>query len=236
LQVEVLPVNRLIQSILPWCEEAIAAKVEIEFAVTIEPGRDGAVRFGLLQVRPMAVSREAVEIGEDELAGENLLGASASVMGNGCVDWIRDIVYVLPETFQLKDSRAAAAEITAVNRQLVESGNFYALIGPGRWGTSDPWLGIPVEWGQISGARVIIETHLPGIHIDMSQGSHFFHNMSNLGILYFSLKQNDLFPIDWKWLAEQKVIDEGKFIRHIRLTSPLTVKVDGRKRLGAIFK
>jgi hypothetical protein len=236
LQVEVLPVNRLIKSILQWCEDTFAAKVEIEFALTIDPARDGAVRFGLLQVRPMAVSQEVIEIADSELAGENLVAASDNVMGNGRMDCIRDIVYVVPETFQLKDSKAAAAEITGINRQLVESGTAYALVGPGRWGTSDPWLGIPVEWGQISGARVIIEAQLPGINIDLSQGSHFFHNMSNLGVLYFSIKKHDLCPIDWKWLGEQKVINERKYIRHIRLKSPLTVKVDGRKRIGVIYK
>jgi hypothetical protein len=236
LQAELLPINRLIQSILRWCEETFAAKVEIEFAITIDPTRKNAFRFGLLQVRPMAVFQEIVDIEESHLAWEKPMAASRNVMGNGCVDWIQDIVYVVPETFQLKNSKAVAVEITGINRQLVDAGISYALIGPGRWGTSDPWLGIPVEWGQISGARVIIETQLPGIQIDLSQGSHFFHNMSNLGVLYFSLKKDDLCPMDWKWLDEQKVMNERKYIRHIRLKSPLKVKVDGRKPIGAIFK
>lgn len=236
LQVEVLPVNRMIKSVLHWCEETYAARVEIEFAITIDPDRKGAVRFGFLQVRPMAVFREPVEIKESELDRQSLLAASDNVMGNGTVNGIQDIVYVAPETFRLKDSKTIGAEITDINRQLVEAGIPYILIGFGRWGTSDPWLGIPVEWGQISGAKVIVEAQLAGIHIDLSQGSHFFHNMSNQGIFYFSIKKNDLFSVDWKWLGKQIVINERKYIRHIRLNSPLTVKVDGRTRKGVICK
>jgi len=238
LQVDLLPVNRLIKSILQLCEEEVGARVEIEFAVTIEPGVKKQVRFGLLQVRPMAVSCDMVELDEerwDDPPGR-ILGASDNVMGNGCIENIEDVLYVVPETFAFKNSGEIAAEISAVNRRLVEAGTPYLLIGFGRWGSSDPWLGIPVDWGRISGARVIVESQTKGVTVDLSQGSHFFHNISNLGVLYFSIKKDGPYPIDWEWLSRQPAAAQGKYTRHVRLPSPLTVKTDGRKRKGVIFK
>ncbi|MCK5059005.1 MAG: hypothetical protein KAT34_20325 [Candidatus Aminicenantes bacterium] len=236
LQVELLPVNKLIKAILKLCEGTFDAKVEIEFAISIDPGDKKSARFGFLQVRPMALSDEMVEINEVELSPETVFAASGNVMGNGCVDNIRDILYLDPKSFNLKFSQAIAAEISPLNRQLVEAQIPYLLIGFGRWGSADPWLGIPVNWGHISGARVIIESQLPGVQIDLSQGSHFFHNISNLGILYFSIKKSDRFPIDWEWLNSQQVLKSANFVKHVRLKSPLAIKVDGRKRMGVIFK
>jgi len=237
LQVSMLPLNPLIQSILKLCEETFSARVETEFAVTIDPVQKTA-RFGFLQVRPMALSAVEVDLEESDFVPGSLLTSSESAMGNGCIEGIRDILYLVPETFNLKDSRAMAGEIAAVNRKLLDTHTPYLLIGFGRWGSSDPWLGIPVDWGHISGARVIVEAQLPNASfgIDLSQGSHFFHNLSNLGILYFSIPRTSPFPIDWEWLKKQELLDEGKFSRHVRLTSPLTVKVDGRNRQGVILK
>ncbi len=236
LQTELLPLNKLIKSILAFCEETFAARVEIEFAVTIEPGSKKSARFGFLQVRPMAISDEMVEVQEAELTPGNVFAASHKAMGNGSVLGIQDIVYVDPDAFNLKNTKATAAEIFPINRRLLEAGTPYLLIGFGRWGSSDPWLGIPVDWGHISGAKVIVESQLAGVNVDLSQGSHFFHNLSNLGILYFSLEQGDNFPIDWLWLKEQQVVQEGQYVKHVRLKSPLTIKVDGRKRFGVILK
>jgi hypothetical protein len=236
LQVNLLPVNRLIKSILELCEETFETKVEIEFAVSIDTQEKKVVRFGLLQVRPMAVSEEYVELEPTDLEPENVLAGSENVMGNGTIEGIRDVVYVDPEKFKLKDSRTAASEIAAMNRKLRKENRPYLLIGFGRWGSSDPWLGIPVSWGEISGANVIVEAQVTGITPDLSQGSHFFHNISNLGVNYFSLKQNETLPIDWKWLKGNEEIEAGNLVRHVRLDSPLKVKVDGRKRKGVILK
>lgn len=236
LQTELPPLNKLIKSILAFCEEIFAARVEIEFAVTIEPGSKKSARFGFLQVRPMAISDEMVEVQEDELTPGNVFAASHTAMGNGSAQGIQDIVYVDPDTFNLKNSKAIATEIFPINRRLLEAGTPYLLIGFGRWGSVDPWLGIPVDWGHISGAKVIVESQIAGVNIDLSQGSHFFHNLSNLGILYLSLKQGDNFPIDWRWLKEQQIVQDGEYVKHVRLKSPLTIKVDGRKRLGVILK
>ncbi|HLP58073.1 MAG TPA: PEP/pyruvate-binding domain-containing protein [Candidatus Deferrimicrobium sp.] len=240
LQVELLPVNRLIKSVLELCETTCNAEVEIEFALTIDAAKKKATRFGLLQVRPMAVSCEMIALDEEKMNRDpqNVLAAANNVMGNGCIANIKDILYVVPETFALKDSKDIALEIGTVNRRLVEAGKPYLLIGFGRWGSSDPWLGIPVDWGHISGSRVIIESQLPGTgaSIDLSQGSHFFHNISNLGVLYFSLSKGEKFPIDWQWINHQELIYQGNFTRHVQLKSPLRVEVDGRKRKGVIFK
>lgn len=240
LQVELLPVNRLIKSVLEICETTFKADVEIEFALTIDSAKKQPTRFGLLQVRPMAISCEMIDLDEDKLTRDpgTVLAASDNVMGNGSMETIKDILYVAPETFSLKDSKTIAQEISTFNRRLVDAGKPYLLIGFGRWGTSDPWLGIPVDWGQISGARVIIESQLPetGGSIDLSQGSHFFHNISNLGVLYFSLAKNGKFPIDWQWINDRELLHRGNYMRHVQLKSPLTVKVDGRKRKGVIFK
>lgn len=238
LQVNLLPVNNVIKSVLKMCEDTFDAKVEIEFAITIELVTRGVVKaqFGMLQVRPMGLFEEMIEIDDLSLTREKVLTASDNVMGNGTIHSIKDILYVDPELFQLKNSRAIATEIETFNRELVDTASPYLLIGFGRWGTSDPWLGIPVDWGQISGARVIIESQLEGVYADLSQGSHFFHNMSNLGILYFSLKKADLLPIDWEWLKQQPIVRKGNYAAHVRLNDPVTIKVDGRKRKGVIFK
>ncbi len=244
LQVKLLPLNPLLEDLMKLCEETLEAKVEIEFALSIEPGqwRPGGhgsatrVHFGFLQVRPMALSAEMVEIDEKEMVPEKVLAASKNVMGNGSREDISDIIFVNPDNFQMKNSRAIASEIGNLNLELIESGRPYLLIGFGRWGSSDPWLGIPVDWGQISGARVIVESQLPGVTVDLSQGSHFFHNLTNLGILYFSLRQGAPFPIDWQWLKSQKKKKSGQYVHHVRLSRPLSVKVDGRQRKGVLFK
>jgi hypothetical protein len=236
LQTELMPLNDMVKLVMKRCEEVCNAKVEIEFAVTIDQTKGNRFRFGLLQVRPMAVSDEVVDLDDEYTEDREILTASEDVMGNGTEESIWDIVYVKPETFDLKHSKIIAWDIADLNSELVKQGTPYLLIGFGRWGTSDPWLGIPAEWGQISGARVIVETQLKNRSIELSQGSHFFHNISNLGVFYFSVKSSGPSPVDWKWLDQQTVLHDGEFIRHVRLNSPLTVKVDGRKRQGVIFK
>lgn len=238
LLANLLPVNELVETLLALCEKTFQAKVEIEFAISMESSPQGRpqVRFGFLQVRPMAVSQELIVIQEELLTPEKVLATSDNVMGNGCLDNLYDIVYVNPETFQMKNSKLIASELELINRQLLETKTPYLLIGFGRWGSSDPWLGIPVNWGQISGARAIIEAQLPGVTVDFSQGSHFFHNMSNLGILYFSIKYNAALPIDWQWLNQLPVSHEWQHVKHVRLNKPLSIQVDGRQRKGVIFK
>ena len=157
-------------------------------------------------------------------------------MGNGINNNIKDIVFIKPNDFRAEYTRSMAKEIELINSSLIDKNINYILIGFGRWGSSDPWLGMPVVWNQISGAKVIIESSLPDMNPDYSQGSHFFHNITSFGIFYFSCKSTQNIKIDWNWLLQQKIITETKFVQHVRLTSPLEVKVDGRNGTGVILK
>jgi hypothetical protein len=225
------PVNDVIRSLMRMCEEEIGDPVEIEFAMTFEPHR-----FGFLQVRPMMVSAETVVVDEADLCGPGVLAASDRVLGNGTVDSIRDVVYVRPDRFEAKHSRRVAAELNDFNRQLLARGRPYLLVGFGRWGSADPWLGIPVKWGQISGARVIIEAMQTGMNVEPSQGSHFFHNLAGFRVPYFSMPYSGRFAVDWEWLNGQTVERETELLRHVSLEQPLAVRVDGRSGRGVIFE
>jgi len=157
-------------------------------------------------------------------------------LGNGINNNIEDIVYVNPEIFETKFTQQIAEELEQINKELVNQHRPYLLIGFGRWGSSDPWLGIPVNWGQVSGAKAIVETALENLNVEFSQGSHFFHNLTSFNVSYFSVKISDPYKIDWEWLSKQEIEEEINFVRHISLPSPIQVKVDGRSGQGAIFK
>jgi hypothetical protein len=231
LVLEQLPFNDLIKSLLSVCEEALDTPVEIEFAMTFNPHQ-----FGLVQVRAMAVPTDVVQVSEQELLGDNLLGASENVLGNGIVESIRDVVYVKPKGFELKHTKSIVPELEHFNSLLLGAGAPYALIVIGRLGTLDPWLGIPVQWGQVCGAKVIVETTLDSARLELSQGSHYFHNMINLGVKYFSMPFDRRYKIDWDWLEAQEAVEETQFVRHVRLPAPLKIRVDGRRSRGVIYK
>jgi hypothetical protein len=183
----------------------------------------------------MCVSDERVEVQPEEMQGDRVLIASEEVLGNGQVDTIQDIVYVKPDVFTSRDSWPVVAELEEVNRRLLDENRPYLLVAIGRLGTSDPFLGIPVRWGQVSGARAVVEAIAPGMNVDMSQGSHFFHNVTCLRILYFSADRTGKYPIDWDWLVRQKSAGESQFIRHVALDEPLQIKVDGGSGRGVIL-
>jgi len=235
LGLNMMPFNRLIKDILKICSDAVGTAVEIEFAVNFDTKNFSQARFGFLQVRPMVVSNDIVEIADEELTSDKLFTLSRFVLGNGIIDSIRDVVYVKPDRFDAKFTNRIAKELEEINLELTKSKTPYMLVGFGRWGSSDPWLGIPVNWGQISGAKVIIESMLPNMNVDLSQGSHFFHNITSFRILYFSLPYSEKPSIKWDWLNEAKTICETDFIRHIRFDTPLMVKVDGRTSRGIIL-
>jgi len=224
-----IPLNNIIKHLLSVCEKALEAPVEIEFAMTFNPDR-----IGFLQVRPMVVSEEEIHLSEEDLALSNVLLASEKVLGNGSVDCIRDIVYVRPDRFQAKDTQLIANDIENINRKLLDSGRPYLLIGFGRWGSSDPWLGIPVNWGNVCGAKVIVEATLPKMDIELSQGSHFFHNLTSFKVSYFCVQHFREYEIDWAWLSKQECGEETEYIRHVILDSPLKIKVDGKTGRGVI--
>lgn len=228
---EEFPLNQLIQKILSICESAFNAPVEIEFAMTFNPHR-----FGFLQVRQMVVASDMVDIDEDELGNETILAASTNVVGNGVINSIQDVVYVKPGDFETKHTRQIASDLARINSNLVANGRPYMLIAIGRLGTTDPWLGIPINWGQISGAKTIVEATQQNFKVELSQGSHYFHNLTSMGVCYFSVPYTGPHQIDWEWLDHQEIIDETQFTRHIKLCSPLLIKVDGRSGRGVIHK
>ena len=234
LKFDLIPLNRLLKELLKLCEDTLQKMVEVEFAMTLDEGRGTPARFGFLQVRPMVVSEANVEVSLAELMGKNVLAASESALGNGVLGSIQDVVYVKPEKFNVHHSEAVASELEGLNYPLVEEGRPYLLIGFGRWGTSDPQAGIPVNFGQICGAKVIIESALPETSTMLSQGSHFFHNITSFKVFYFSISPSDKYTIDWGWLNGQNAVHDTEFVRHLRLPAPLKIKVDGRTSRGVI--
>lgn len=234
LQMNESPINDFLCRLLETCEDYFDNPVEIEFAM--DPGQtpDEPFRFGFLQVRPMILSRDDVDIDDREFDSPNVLVASEQVLGNGALESIQDVVYVKPDVFSAKHSGLVAAELDQMNRKLLEAGTPYLLIVIGRLGTSDPWLGIPVEWGQVAGARAIVEASVDALNVDMSQGSHFFHNMTSFRVLYFSTDKTGKYPLDWAWLDNREMIEDKQFTRHVKLDRPLDVKVDGKNRRGVI--
>jgi hypothetical protein len=236
LQLNEIRLNNLIKDILRACEDAVGAAVETEFALTIDNKRkDRPVRLGFLQVRPMVVSDAEVKISDNELNSDDALVASENVLGNGIIDNIKDVVYVRPDAFNAKNTQLIVADIEKINRELVNSGTPYVLIGFGRWGSSDPWLGINVNWGQISGSKVIVESTLANMNVELSQGSHFFHNITSFQIPYFSVRFDGKYKINWDWLEKLNAETETEYVRHVKLEQPLNVKVDGRTGRGVIL-
>jgi hypothetical protein len=235
-----VPLNDVIRELLSIGEHALDEAVEIEFAVTLPNQATAEARFGFLQLRPMLVSEEEVELQEDELAQPDLLLASDRVMGNGALETIRDVVYVRPESFESRLTPKIAVELEKYNRPLLEEGCPYLLLGFGRWGSSDPWLGIPVKWGQIAGARVMVESTLPGMDVEPSQGAHFFHNIISFEVFYLCVRHGEdasgeRRSIDWEWLDRQPAVAETDLVRHVRFDKPLRIKVDGRSGHGAVW-
>jgi hypothetical protein len=234
LNLGTLPLNGLIQRLLALAERALGGAVEIEFALDLEPDVDGRRRFGFLQMRPMAVSEAEVDVPEEALAGPDVVVAAHHALGNGVRDDLCDVVYLKPEAFEAGRTPAIALEVADVNRRLVAARQPYVLVGFGRWGTADPWLGVPVDWGQVSGARVLVEASLPEMSPDISQGSHFFHNLIGFQVLYLATGRAAQAPIDWDWLADQEVVTESRYVRHVRTAKPLRIEVDGLDGRGVI--
>ncbi len=225
--------NRLLKKLIKLCEEALGAEVEIEFAANI--GRDDRpTSFGFLQVRPMVVSHEAINLTDDDLETPENIVASERVLGNGIIENISDIVFVDPDAFTPDKTQVIAGEISRMNQTLAAKKRPYLLIGFGRWGSSDPWLGIPVEWSQISFARAIVEATLPNMNVELSQGSHFFHNLSSFQICYFLVHYNGRYKIMWDKVKALEEIARTEHVRHVRTENSLRVTVDGRSGRGVI--
>jgi hypothetical protein len=229
-----MPLSEILTSLSKLGQEAMGANIEIEFAATFDPLTRWA-QFNILQMRPM-VSRSMVKkVKFDDVNEANIICASESTLGNGYINDISDLIYVKPETFTNLMTRDIAAEIGELNRKLKDEGRFCMIIGPGRWGSSDPFLGIPVKWNHISNSKVIIEAAYGGFSADPSYGTHFFHNLTSLGIGYFTVNPDRKEgSIDWEWLKSQPVLADLKYVRHVRLARPLDIRIDGSTGKGVI--
>lgn len=224
----------VIHEVLLACRRETGKHVEIEFAITVDPLERESARFGLLQVRPIATSPRVVDLHNEDIIDERVLVRSDSVLGNGVTDQVTDIIYVRPDVFDKGATRQIATEIGELNRQLAAEGRDCILVVIGRLGSSERWLGIPVDWGQISQAKVIVEATTPEMNVDLSQGSHFFHNLTSLQILFFTVKHSGPYVIRWDLLEAADAFRETKHLRHLRLPEPLKVRVDGRRAFGTI--
>lgn len=237
LKSKLFPLSEILQLLLDMGSWGMGTPVEIEFAVNYSTPPGEPKQVGVLQMRPMVISRELEELDIGEHITNQLLCQSHQVLGNGIVKNIRDIVYVDIHTYERSKSKEVAREVTQFNQKLIKQRRPYLLVGIGRWGTNDPWLGIPVRWENISGARAIIETNPKDLDITPSQGSHFFQNITSFMIGYFTVDPaSQKGFIDWNWLTSQKPIEEKRYTKHLRFHDPIVVKINGRKNKGIIFK
>lgn len=235
LQDGLLPLNESILGLLRYCAESCGTPVEIEFAL-MGPSRDSEAAIGLVQVREMAGVDGEMQVDFANIDCTDALARSGGALGNGVVS-LDHVVYLKPDAFDASRTREIAVEIAGVNRELSSRGIEYLLIGFGRWGSTDPWLGVPVTWGHISGARTILEVSGENMRVELSQGSHFFHNLSSLGVTYISVNEPIDGPVDWEWLESHgESLIETKHVRCVRIPNGLSVKVDGRTGYGAVLK
>jgi CheY-like chemotaxis protein len=231
------PLPEVLATLMEAGERGMGTPVEIEFAVSLSAPAGGTREFGFVQMRPLALMREteALEIGEVEAGA--VLCRSRRVLGNGRLEGIRDLVVVDFQRFERSRSREAAQEVARLNGQLVASRTPYALVGVGRWGSRDPWLGIPVTWDQVAGAQVIVEAGLRDLQVTPSQGTHFFQNLTSFNVGYFTVNpETGDGVVDWAWLDGQPPASSQAHVRHIRLDHPILVLMNGKRNEGVILK
>ncbi len=231
------PLAEILRLVLTIGTRGMSSSVEIEFAANSSVSRGEPRDFCILQMRPMVISHEGGELNIDDADESRMVCHSTQVLGDGVLSNIRDLVYVDIDRFERAASKEVAEEIGRFNDELVATNVPYVLIGVGRWGSSDPWLGIPVTWDQISGARVMVETSFRDFRVTPSQGTHFFQNLISFRIGYFTVNsdlRNDF--LNWRWLNERPSVKDGAYSRHLHFDKPLTVKMNGRTNRGVILK
>ncbi len=236
LKYKSFPLPEILSVLLDLGRKGMGTPVEIEFSADLPFAADQKPEFGLLQIRPMAVTHYVGDIKITKRDISKALCYSTMALGNGQFKDISDIIYVRPETFDPACTIDIAAEIGKINRQLMMQNRKYLLIGPGRWGSADRWLGIPVTWNEISSVSAIIETTAENLSADPSQGSHFFHNITSLGISYLNTRDNEEDFIDWRWLNSQPAESQTAYLRHVRPAKPLTLKIDGKSSCAVLLK
>jgi CheY-like chemotaxis protein len=218
-------------------EDALGNPVEIEFAVRLPQQADQVAEFGFLQIRPLTLARESEDLALDDVQPERLICRSSKVLGNGRIENLHDVVVVDAQRFERSRSQEVAKAVAHFNRLLNEENRPYLLIGVGRWGSTEPWLGIPVEWDEISGARVIVEAGFRDFRVTPSQGSHFFQNLTAFQIGYFTVNPDaGEGSVDWDWLSGQTARGEDGCVRHLHFDDPIRVIMNSRTGQGVIFK
>ena len=237
LKHNVFPLPEILDQLTRIGEDAFGRAVELEFAVCLPQRPHEAAVFGFLQIRPLVLSHEGEELRMEDVDPQRLVCQSAKVLGNGRIRDLRDVVVVNFHRFERARSQEVAEGVAQLNAKLSDSGTPYLLIGVGRWGSNDPWLGIPVKWDEISGARAIVEAGFRDFRVTPSQGSHFFQNLTAFQAGYFTVNPDagEGF-VDWEWLATQPAVEEYGCVRHLRFENPLVVVMNGKTSRGMIFK
>jgi len=237
LKYDLFPLSEILRKVLATGQQQLNNPVEIEFAANIDPERKKPVAFNLLQIRPIVENYETIKFRLEEIPPDRTVIASNLALGNGTVSDICDVVYVRNENFEASKNPEIAARLNDINAKFLEEEKNYILIGPGRWGSSDEWRGIPIKWQQISAARIIVESGLEDYRIDPSQRTHFFQNLTAFRVGYFTV--NPFLGdghVDYEFLNTAETLYEDDLLRHVRFPEPLTVMIDGRKKLGVVMK
>jgi hypothetical protein len=229
------PLAKTLEVVLDVVKEALGTAVEIEFALDLNRDKQGRCSFFLLQIKPLLGSADDYVVDMESIEDKDIVLFSEKGMGNGLIRHIRDVIYINKEAFDKRYTEEMAEEIKKLNEAMAAAKRNYILIGPGRWGTRDKWIGIPVNWPQISQAKVIVETSFEDFPLDASSGSHFFHNVTSMNVGYFTV-QPELSSsfINWEMLDQQPLQTETRFFKHIRFKQPLEVRMDGKKRISVI--
>ncbi|MGB8011764.1 MAG: PEP/pyruvate-binding domain-containing protein [Terriglobales bacterium] len=231
------PLAEILNVLIRAGEDALGNPVEIEFAVRLPQPPNQMAEFGFLQIRPLTLARDDENLSLDDVQPEQLICMSSKVLGNGRVEGLHDVIVVDSQRFERGRSQEVAASVARFNRLLNEEHRPYLLIGVGRWGSTEPWLGIPVEWDEISGARVIVEAGFRDFRVTPSQGSHFFQNLTAFQIGYFTVNPDaGEGSVDWQWLTEQPSVEEQGCVRHLQFVEPIRVVMNSRTSQGVIFK
>lgn len=236
LKYNYIPLAETLEVMLQTIKDALGAPVEIEFAVDLKPAENNLPSFYLLQIKPLVNNQQSSNLDISRLDRSKMILYTGSSLGNGEISNIRDVIYVDPENFNKMKTLEMIAEMQYMNELMLKHNRQYILIGPGRWGTSDRFLGVPVSWRHISNAKVIVETSLANFPLDSSLGSHFFHNVTSMNIGYFSVQDSSREDfIQWDYLKKQGVIHKTQYFKHIRFKKPLSVIMNGREKSAAII-
>jgi hypothetical protein len=237
LKHKVFPLAEILRDILGISAFEMGRPVEIEFAVNLDYTSGKLHNFYFLQIRPIVDNREVIADNLQKIHADKCIISSKNALGHGIYNDLYDVIYIRPENFNASGNNNLVTEIDRINKKMIEENRHYILIGPGRWGSADPWLGIPVKWTNISQASVIVESGLSAYRVEPSQGTHFFQNLTSFGASYFTINPyiHDG-HYDTQFLDNHAAEYETKFIRHIRFCCPVIVQVDGRKNYGIILK